>query len=241
MGDHGCSHYPSADKCVGITTAQPFALSVSPPPFPSLPYQRGERRWKVRADAERGSERLPTSEGCMERDVNQIQHRQVPQTASSTGPSSRLSSRACFLKVPSNASLHWNEEPLHPRLAQQAIKIKEPNTPLSCCWWTWVEGEAFPYTPLPSFIHPTLSLPPTLPHHPNTACSFSVSSQRLCCLLLIPSFYSLSRIHSVSTRSYHPSPFLSIFPPHISVGALLCPREGHVATGSYLGMYAAHL
>lgn len=117
-----------------------------------------------------------------ERDVNQIQHRQVPQTAASTGPSPHLSSSACFLQAPSNASLHWNEGPLYPLPVQQAIKIKEPNTLLSCCWWTRVEGKAFLYssTPLPQVI--PLTLPPTFQLYPNGPSNFSASSQPLCCL-----------------------------------------------------------
>lgn len=77
-----------------------------------------------------------------------------------------------------------------------------------------------------SLLHfPTPSLPPSLPFYTTIHLSFQFFSL-FPATVLSPSHYSLRRIHSVSTRSHHPSPFLSIFPPHISVGALLFAREG---------------
>lgn len=207
-----------------------FLSHLPPIPFAPLSERRRKRRWKVREDAEWSStERLPVSEGCMK-------EMSIKSNTDSTGPSSHLSSSACFLKAPSEASLHWNEGPLHPLLAQQAIQIKEPNAPLSCCWWTWAEGIAFSYSPL-SLLYMSPSLPSSLQHHPALPPIFQYFLSHCAVFLLIPSItLRVAFIQSPPVPIAPPLLSSPSSPPHISVGALLCAGEGHAATGSYLGM-----
>ena len=224
MRDRGCSYYPSTDKCA--STVHPFALYVSPPPlsFASLSERRGEA--EVRGGREKLGSSAPDVRGLYEGDVNQIQHRQVPQRAVITGPSSHLSSSACFLKAP------WNAPPPAPGRKGPTPHPKQHTPPPQYSNLTppppppppkiRAERITSPYAPLSaSFSHS----PPSFPPYTTINLSFQFFSL-VPATVLSPSHYSLRRIHSVSTRSDHPSPFLSIFPPHISVGALLFAREG---------------
>lgn len=75
--------------------------------------------------------------------------------------------------------------------------------------------------------------PPTQHISSSSPVKFSFSSQPMCCLLLIP-FITLP-VALIQAPPVPITPSLSSS-QHISVGALLCAREGHAATGSYLGM-----
>lgn len=202
----------------------------SPPPSPSvLSVRREEADEEVkgkRGCREKCNRASSKVRAVYEGDVNQIQRMQVQQRASSSGPSSRLSSSACFLTARSDASLHWNEGAPPPSASSTGLPDKGAKHTTVLLLTDMSRRESLSL--LTTLLHlsaPSLPTPPS-----SSPPSFSISSQPLRCLPSRSPHYSPSRIHSVSTRSC----CLSLFPTHISVGALLCAGGG-AATGSYLG------